>query len=136
MQMHRSAQAILKHLAISTLSRFHPSAVAKRLETVFPNVKKIILIDIALHKATVDVGTGGNGSVNQDGTDGDASATKIEPVANFTFVRTNVGLATEFAVNLPFFSGRDDEVHKLTELFIVELQALVGGGATNRVDGE
>ena len=135
MQMHRSAKAILKHLAISTLTRFHPLTVAERLETVFPNVQKIIFVDIALHKATVDVGASGNGTINQDGTYGDTSAAEIEPVANLALVRTDVCLATEFAIYLAYLSGRDDEIHELTKLHIAELQALVSGSATNRVDG-
>ena len=136
MQVHRTAKAIPKHLAISALSSLHPSAIAKRLETVFPNIQKVVLIDIALHKAAVDVRTGGNGAVNQDGTDSDASATEIEPVAEFTFVWTDIGFTTELTVYLPFFSSRDDEVHKLTELFIAKLQALVSSGATNWINGE
>ena len=110
-QMHRPTKAIPKHLAISALSCLHPLTVTERLETVFPNIQKIILIDVALRKAAIDVGTGRNGTVNKDGANGDARAAEIEPVADFALVRTNVGLATELAVNLAFLSCRDNEVH-------------------------
>ena len=136
MKVHRPTKAILIHLAVGALPCFHPSTVAEGLETVFPNIKKIILINIALRKATVDVGTSGNGAVNEDGPDRDACAAEIEPVTDLALVWTDVGLATELTVYLPFFSGRDDEIHQLAELFIAELQTHIGGGATNRVDGK
>ena len=136
MQMHRAAEAVLIHLAISALTRFHPLAVTEGLETVFPNVKEIVLIDITLHEAAIDVGTSGNGAINQDGADGDASATKIEPVADLTLVRTDVGLTTEFRVNFSFLSGRDNEVHQLAQVHAIELQIRVIGGATDRLDAE
>ena len=136
MKVHRPTKAILIHLAVGALPCFHPSTVAEGLETVFPNVKKIVLIDIALRKATVDVGTSGNRAVDEDGPDRDACAAEIEPVADLALVRADVGLATELTVYLPFFSGRDDEIHQLAKLFITELQTLVSSGATNRIDGE
>ena len=103
--MHRPAKAILKHLAISALTLLHPFAVAEGLKTVLPHIQKVILIDVALDIAAVYVGTSGNGAINQDGADGDASATEIEPVANLALVRANVCLTTEFAIYLPFLSG-------------------------------
>ena len=136
MKMHCSAQAIFEHLAISARALPHPGAVAERLKTVLPNIKKIILINIALRKATVDVGTSGNGAVNEDGPDRDACAAEIEPVTDLALVRSDVCLTTEFAVNPHLFSGRDDEIHQLAKLFITELQTLVSSGATNRIDGE
>ena len=115
MQVHCPAEAVLKHLAISALTRFHPSTVTERLETVFPNVKEIVLVDVALYIAAVDVRTSGNGTINEDGANGDARAAEIEPVTDLTLIGTNVGLATEFAIYPPLFSGRDDEVHQLAE---------------------
>ena len=136
MQMHCPTEAALINLAVSTLACLHPLAVAERLETVFPNVDKIILIDVALGKTTVDVWTGRDGAIYQNGADSDARAAEIEPVAHLALVRADIGLATELAIDFAFLSGRDDEVHQLAELFIAELQALVGGSTTNRVDGE
>ena len=121
MQMHRPAKAILKHLAISALSRLHPFAVTEELKTVLPHIQKVILIDVALDIAAIDVGTSRNGTVNEDGADGDASATKIEPVADLALVRTDIGLATELAIYLPLLSGGDDEIHQLAEWLVIEL---------------
>ena len=109
--MHRPAKAILKHFAISALTSFHPLTVAERLETVFPNVQKVVLIDIALRKPTVNIRASRNGAVNEDGADGDASATEIKPLTDLSLVGTHVSFATGLAVNPPLFSGRDDEVH-------------------------
>lgn len=136
MQMHRPAKAIPIHLAVGTLSRLHPSAVTEGLETVFPNIEEVILIDIALREAAVDVGTSGNGAVNEDGANGDARTAKIEPVSDLALVGTNIGLTTKLAVYFPFLSGGNNEIHQLAELFITELQAVVSGGTPNRVYGE
>ena len=64
MQVHRAAKAVLVHLAVGTRALFHPCTVAERLETVFPNIKEVILVDIALHIAAIDVGASGDGAVN------------------------------------------------------------------------
>ena len=134
--MHRPAETILKDLAISALTRLHPLAVAERLETVFPDIEKIVVVDVTLSKASVNIGSSGNRAVNENGADGDTRTAEIEPVAHLALVRTDVGLTTELAIDFAFLSGRDDEVHQLAELFIAELQALVGGRTTNRIDGE
>ena len=57
-EMHCPAEAVLIHLAVGARAMFHPCTVAEGLETVFPNIEEIILIDIALHIAAVDVGAG------------------------------------------------------------------------------
>ena len=136
MEMHRSAKTIPKHFAISTLTLLHPLPVAERLETVFPNIQKIVSVNVALHIAAVNVGASGNGAVNENRANGDTRTAEIEPVANLALVRTNVGLATELAIDFAFLSGRDYEVHKLTELFIAELQAVISGSATNWVNSK
>ena len=135
-KVHRAAEAVLKHLAICTLARLHPFTVAEGLETVFPNVEEVVLVNVALHETTVDVGTGGDGTVNEDGANGDAGAAKIEPVANLTLIRADVCLATEHRVNLPFFAAGHDEIHQLAELFVAKLQSVVGCGTTNRRNGK
>lgn len=136
MQMHCPTEAALINLAVSTLACFHPCAVAERLETVFPNVDKIILIDVALGKTTVDVGAGRDGAIYQNGADSDARAAEIEPVAHLALVGANVCLAAELRVNLAFLAGSDDEVEQLAQLGTAELQIGVVGRATNRLDTE
>ena len=136
MEMHRAAKAVLVHLAVGTLASLHPSTVAEGLEAVFPNNKEIILIDIALHIAAVDVGASGDRAVNQDRADGDTSAAEIIPVADLALIGTDVCLAAEHAVDFPLFAGGYDEIHHLAELLITELQAIIGSSATNRGDGE
>ena len=64
MQVHRAAKAVLIHLAVGARALFHPCTVAEGLEAVFPNIEEVILIDIALHIAAVDVGASGDGAVN------------------------------------------------------------------------
>lgn len=136
MQMHSPTKTITKRFAISTLTLLHPLAVAKRLETVFPNVQEIVLVDVALHIAAVNIRASRDGAVYEDGSDGNARTAEIEPVADLALVGTYVSLATELAVDPPLLSGSNDEVHQLTKLFITELQAFIGGRTANRVDGE
>ena len=86
MKVHRATETVFKHLAIGALSRLHPLAVTEGLETIFPDIKKVVFINIALHKTSVNVGTGGNGAVNQYRADCDACTTEIEPVADLALV--------------------------------------------------
>ncbi len=130
MQVHGATKAVFIDLAIGALPCLHPGAVTEGLETVFPNVKEVILIDVALSKTPVNVGAGGNGA------DGDAGTAKIEPVTYLAFVRADVGLTTELGINLTFLSGGDDEFHQLFELLIVELHVGVVGGSSDGLDGE
>ena len=135
-QMHRPTKAVLEHLAISARALLHPGAVTERLETVFPDIEEIVLINIALHIAAVNVGTSGNRAVNEDGADSDARPAEIEPVTDLALVGAHIGLATELTVNPSLFSGGNNEVHELVELLVAELQALISGGTPNGVDGE
>ena len=121
MQVHGAAEAVFINLAILADACFHPITVSEDLESIFPYVKEIVLIDVALGKASVDVGAGGNGAVHEDGSDGDAGSTEVIPIADLALVWPDVGLAAELGVNLAFLSGGDDEIHQLLELFIVEL---------------
>ena len=136
MEVHRAAKAVFKHLAVGALARLHPSAIAERLETVLPHIEEVVLRDVALHKAAVDVGAGGDGSVDKDGTDGDAGTAEIEPVADLALVRTDVGLTTELGINLSFLASGNDEVHQLTHLLAIELQVGIVGSSTDRLDAE
>ena len=136
MEMHGTSKAVLEHLAVGARALFHPSTVAEGLEAVFPNIEEVVLIDIALHIAAVNIGASGDGAVNQDRTDGDASAAEIIPVADLALIGTDIGLATEHAIDFPLFSGRHDEIHHLAELLVTELQAIVISSAANRSDGE
>ena len=47
-----------------TLARFGPFMVSKGLKFVLPDFIKIVGVDSALSKAPVDIGTGGDGSVD------------------------------------------------------------------------
>ncbi len=134
--MHCPTETILKDLAISALTRLHPLAVAERLETIFPDIEKIVLVDVTLSKASVNIGASGNRAVNENGADGDTRAAEIEPVAHLALVGANVCLAAELRVNLAFLAGSDDEVEQLAQLGTAELQIGVVGRATNRLDTE
>ena len=136
MEMHGAAKAVLVYLAVGARALFHPFTVAERLETVFPDIKEIILVDVTLHIATVNVGAGGNRAVNQDGSNGDASTAEIIPVAHLALIGTDVCLATEHAIDFPLFSGGYDEIHHLAKLLVAELQAIIGSGTANRGYGK
>ena len=65
MQMHGATQAVFIDLAIGALPRLHPGAVTEGLETVFPNIKEIIFVNVSLSKTPVNVRAGGDGAVHQ-----------------------------------------------------------------------
>ena len=110
-EVHRTTEAVLEHIAVGALTRFHPLTVAEGLETVFPDIQEVVLINVALDKSTVDVRTSRNGAVNKHRADGDTRAAEIEPVANLALIGTNICLATELAIHPSLLSGRDNKVH-------------------------
>ena len=64
MEMHGATKAVLVHLTVGARTLYHPSTVAEGLETVFPNIQEIILVNVALHITAVNVRTSGDGAVN------------------------------------------------------------------------
>ena len=136
MQVHCAAETVLEHLAVGALACLHPRTVTEELETIFPHIEEVVLINVALHEAAVDVRTSGDGAIDEDGADGNARAAEIEPVADLALVGTNISLTTEFCIYLSFLSGRDDKVHQLAELFSIELQVGIIGSATDGLDAE
>ena len=119
--MHRATQAILENFAILADASAHPFAVAEDLETVFPDIEEVILIDIALGKASVDVGAGGDATVHQHGADRDACTAEVEPIADLALIGSHIGLAAELGIDFSLLAGGHDEVHQLLELFVIEL---------------
>ena len=63
-QVHGTSEAVFEYLAILANACPHPVAVAEDLETVFPHVKEVVMIDVALRETTVDVGAGGDASIH------------------------------------------------------------------------
>ena len=85
-QMHTIALAIAEEGAIVTLACAHPLTVAIGLETMFPHIHEVVLVDVALVVVATNAGAGRDGAVDQDGTNGDACLTGVEVVAHFAFV--------------------------------------------------
>ena len=73
-----------------------PFAAAEGLETMLPDFVQIVLVDIALREIVpVDVGTGADAAVNQDGGDVDAGAAEETVVADLLLVGAQEVSATE-----------------------------------------
>ena len=71
--VHAAAEAVAPFPAAGAAARPGPVAVAERLEALLPHFVEIILIDAALREPVpVDVGTGRNAAVDEDGGDVDA----------------------------------------------------------------
>ena len=136
MKMHGTAKAIFVNHTIFADTCFHPAAVAKELKTVFPNVKEVVMVDVALCETAVDVGAGGDGAIDEDGSDGDAGTAEVVPITDLALVGPDVGFAAELGIDLAFLAGGDDEVHQLFELLVVELKIRVVGGTPNGLDSE
>ena len=58
-KVHGTAEAVLVDLAVFANACPHPATVSERLETVFPHVEEVVLVDVALNEQlAVDVRTG------------------------------------------------------------------------------
>ena len=85
-KVHAVALAVAEEVAVGTGAGAHPFAVAVGLEAVFPHVHEVVLIDVALMVVATNAGAGGDGTIDEDGTNGDACLTGVEVVAHFAFV--------------------------------------------------
>ena len=64
-KMHPASEAIFEKPAVAALVFPHPRPVAVRLETVFPHVHEIVLVDIALMIIAPDARTRRNRAVGK-----------------------------------------------------------------------
>ena len=139
----------------------HPLAIAVGLEAMFPYIHEVITIDIALMVVATDAGTGGNGAIDEDGTNSDASLTGVEMVAYFTFIVSKEPFATvsdgqtpQAFCHLPktpsnspsmgrtwrgaggFLTDGTNEIEDKAELFVGELQLGISSCTPYREDRE
>jgi hypothetical protein len=76
--MHCAAGTIFIFLASQTSSRFRPATVPHHLKPVVPYFRKVVGVNIPLHKIPVDIRTCRYGAVYQYGSDIDSrTAEKI-----------------------------------------------------------
>jgi hypothetical protein len=61
-----AARTIIVIPAIKAYPCFSPPAIPHDFKTIVPYVKKIVFVDIPLNKASVNIGTRGNGTVKQN----------------------------------------------------------------------
>jgi len=60
-----------------------------------PYLVKVIAVDVSLCEGAVDVGAGGNGAVDQDGSDVDACPAEERGVAHQRFIGTDIAFTAE-----------------------------------------
>lgn len=84
-QMHATSLTIAEHVAFTTVLLVHPFSVSIKLETVFPHVHEVVLIDVALVVIGAYAGAGRDAAIDEDGADGDASLTEKAVVAHIQF---------------------------------------------------
>ena len=65
-QMHATAATVAEIATVGTLVAPHPLAIAIGLETAFPNLHEIVVVDVALMIVGTQTGTGTDGSVAHD----------------------------------------------------------------------
>lgn len=135
-EVHAVTLAIAEEGAIVAIACSHPLAIAIGLETMFPHVHEVVVVDVALVVVATDAGAGGDGAVDQDGTNGDACLTGVEVVAHFAFVIAQKSFTTVFKMDMPFLAGGTDELEDGAELCIGQLQLGVGSCTTYWEDGE
>jgi hypothetical protein len=90
----------------------HPTALSHDTETIFPNILKIIGVDVALNESAVDVWACRNGAINKYGCDVYAGSAKEVPMSCGEFMLAYPRLATKTCIQ-PFFGANTlDEVHE------------------------
>lgn len=137
--MHAVSETVFEGFAVFAGALSGPVAVAEGLKACVPNLPEVVGVDIALGKAlTVDVGTGTDGAVDEDGGDVDSGATEVGRLADAALIRTKITLATKGDVHGCGSANAlfGNEVHELDELCVSEVQLGVLEGATNGDDGE
>src|SRR5574344_1323272 len=109
--MHCSTLAMFKSFAGGTKSGFHPCSVTHYLKAVFPYFGEIVVVNIALRKMAVDIGTSRNRTIDKYGGDVDACAAKETGITYAVFVVAYIRFTAEFCVNCSAKACLDDEIH-------------------------
>ena len=130
--MHCTAKTVLKILTLAADPRTHPRAVAHELETIVPHIQKIILIDVALHEAPVDVGAGRDATVYQHTANVDARTAEKIAVTHLLLVFARIGFAAECQTDTVFTTSVGHKLHHLFHLRSGELQLVIVRCPTNR----
>ena len=109
--VHAASLAVSVFFASGTLSGLRPFSVAVNLEAVVPYINEIVLVDVALNKAAVNVWTCPNAAVNQDGADVNACPAEEAVVSDLLFITPYVAFAAEFYFDPVFGSFGFDKLH-------------------------
>ena len=122
--VHAVSEAVFEGFAVFAGALLGPVAVAEDLKAGVPNLPEVVGVDIALGEAlAVDVGTGADGAVDEDGGNVDAGVTEVWCLAYFAFVGAEVAFAGEGDIHRCRAGGAflGDEVHELDKLGIGEV---------------
>ena len=109
--VHAASLAISVFFACGTCAGFCPFSVAIHFETVVPYINEIVLINVALNKAAVDVWACPDAAVNQDRADVDACPAEEAVVTYLLFIAAHVAFATELYFDPVFCPFCFDEFH-------------------------
>ena len=135
-KMHAVASAIAKEGAVGTVTLFHPAVIAVGKVAVFPDVHKVVPVDVALAVVGTDAGAGADGAVDEDRADGDACLAGEEVVAHVGFVASQKSLAAVAGKDAPLLTGSLDEVECAPEFFCCQLHVGVVSSPAHGEDGE
>ena len=87
--VHAVAEAVLPLLAVGASARFRPVAAAENLEAFLPDFVEVVLVDVSLREPVpVDVGTGADAAVDEDGGDVYAGVAEIPYGPDFLLIST------------------------------------------------
>ena len=142
--VHAVAEAVFEGFAVLALPFAGPVAVAEGLESGVPDFPEVVGVDVALAEMlAVDVGAGADGAIDENRGDVDACMAEVGSLTHCALVGAEVSFAAEGNVesflSLEFLIGfalLGDEVHKLDELGIGEVEFGVVEGAADGDDGE
>lgn len=90
-----------------------PTSVAEPLKTVLPDLVEVILIDTPLgEKVPVDIGAGGDASIDEDRRDIHSCAAEVPDIPDFLLVAAEIAFATKGDIHrTAFLPFPTDEIH-------------------------
>ena len=113
----------------------HPRAVSVGLEAVFPYGPEGVAVDVSLVVFAADGGAGRDGTVDEDGSDGDTGGTLIQVVPDAPLVGAEITFAGIRDMP-PCFALGGNIIHEVLELFVGQQEFGIRSRAAHRVDAE
>ena len=136
--VHSATQAVFELRASGTGALFCPVTVAEYLELVLPDFVEVVLVDVALGKyIPVNVRTGADTAVYQDGSYVDSGVAEMAYRTYFFLVFPEITLTTEAYIQYRGFRVfLSDKIHQADHLTVCEMHLRIVLGPAYGDNGE